>query len=82
MEVESKLSGKRLEQYYPKPYQDDKGRWWFYDPEIGWMCKELQDKINEAFLPEDNFNIIEGRLIFFGTSGDINDNKRFKDLWK
>lgn len=81
-----KLSSRGHEQHWPAPYKDDQGRWWFYDPEMGWECKELAEeraKQMEIIVePVLNGKRI-GRIFLTSTTESFNnDHSGFKKLWE
>lgn len=70
-----------LRQNWPPPYQDKKGRWWFYDPETGYTNSDIEkERIREAFPNITLPKFIKGHLFLSSTVED-SDNSAFKQLW-
>lgn len=69
---------------YPNPYKDDQGRWWFYDPEIGWECAESTNEkakqINAIVAPILKEKI-KGWIYLASTLEESISNDNFKELW-
>lgn len=74
-EPKVEANGKRLRgaaphMHYPKPHIDDQNRVWTFDPEFGWTCGEMWDKIRKALGEIKSFKSTGvGQMIVMGTGG-------------
>lgn len=74
------MDGKALTGHFPAPFFDKEGVLWTYDPDFGWQNDvQWKEKYQRSFLQSASGAV--GRVMVFGTAGDLEDKGDFKNMF-